>query len=120
MNWETYKDLSVELREEYDWKFKDKGIFNAGSFLNNVIIFFAMIIIMLFMFQFLVTNPDMISYQDELIDLMKGIAGIVKISFIYIAVYIVFLLFKIIYFGISRQVWIRKNKIKNKGPWWKI
>jgi len=119
MNWNTYKTLTSELKEEYDWKFKNKGKFESRGILVNATSLMFIIISMLFTFYIIVKDPELISYQGEVIDLLTGVAKVIDIALIIIVVHAIIMFITIIYYNVLQYKWMKTNNIKRKWKWWK-
>lgn len=121
MNYKTYKNLSPELKEEFNFRFKDKpvfpitGLFGASSML---ILTLTMFIMMSFIIATADTKyVDLVSLKDQLPNFSTIIFLTVKILSWIIIIYVGEYLIRLLIYLIQYYKWTKSNKIKFYY-WW--
>jgi hypothetical protein len=109
MNYQTYKTLTPEQKEEYNYRFKDK-FYNPEirSLMTIGIIFMQMFA--LFTFIIFMAQKEYLKIDTTNILLaLSQFTGVIFITLIaYVAIWIINLIGNMIQYGL----WIKKNKIK--------
>ena len=112
MNWETYKTLTPELKEEYNFRFDSKlyqFIYDFRTMVNNV----GGLLLVLMICMFLVhINEDFSSLKPVIMLLSKILVPLTAIFLIAIAITLIISFF-------TELNWMKKNKIKRVGFGWK-
>lgn len=112
LNWRTYLTLNNTQKEEYVFRFKHKEDFYINNLLMNIILFFMVIIISLFIIYLSVTSPELAQYKNNIFDLMKGMERIIFIIDVLILGYIIeFVVRSIVKFK-AYYTWKKENNIK--------
>lgn len=113
MNWESFKQLSKEEREEYNYKFGDGPESNSWYMLIGVIgtglVFFHMF---LFYVVTISTNETLLQYRDIM---GQVVAGDLKVILVIMWLVIIGLLYNAVMnviYVIRRNRWLKNHNIK--------
>lgn len=117
MNWETYKTLTVEQKEEYNYRFKEDLPFDTKNILSVVTVFFMSITMMLFVVYLCIKEPALAKYKDNIEVYMQTVGvQVYVVTFIILSSIIVYLINVVIRYYKYRK-WIKENKI-TLIYWW--
>ena len=118
LNWETYKTLNSEQKEEYNFRFKDREIMDVKGLANNVLIFIMSIIILTFIIYLSITSPSLQQYKIQINTLLNScLISTLIITMIIMGYCIEYVVRSIIQF-IQFYKWKKQNNIK-QIYWWK-
>jgi hypothetical protein len=118
MKYEIYKTLSKQLKEEYDYKFKNKPCF----LINNYLYFFYIFVLLNCMYMLtagiiILGNPE--SIEKITIDINSSIQHLINIQFKYFQIigiiffiFFIFDIFRFIKFYYQYNKWKKQNNIK--------
>jgi hypothetical protein len=110
MNWETYKTLTPELKEEYNFKFQDKlpsFIFDIRKMMSEVSVLLMLLCVSMFLIKY--------HKQEALIPIIDLIG---KIMIPIIVIYLIVISGGVIFRFVTEILWLKKNKIKRVGSKW--
>lgn len=116
-NYETYKTFTVEQKEEYNFRFKEKTKFEVFGVINTVTIFILSIAIFIFVLYLSIKEPALIKYQSQLISTFEVISAIVKVLCWLIIINLLYDLIVIMFEHYQEQKWFKTNNIK-RIYWW--
>ena len=118
MNWETFKKLSQEEREEFKYKFDDKPDSGFGYILVSIVgvglIYFH---ILLFYVISISTNETLLQYKDIIGNL---VAQDIKVLLVFMWIMIIGMLYSAVMsfiYSIRRTRWLKKHNVKIH--WWR-
>ena len=111
MKYKTYKTLTKEQKEEYDFRFKDKDnapLFNVKGLLGNIIVIYC-VVLLLFMSMLFLHDKSILEHE-EMIMLIDSIGTLLNYTFIFISTIcfievIDFIIHKVLYYK-----WIKNPK----------
>jgi succinate dehydrogenase/fumarate reductase cytochrome b subunit len=118
MNWETFKKLSKEEREEYQYKFNDKPDSGFGYLLVSIV-GVGLVYFHLFLFYVISisTNETLLQYKDVIGSVIRED---LKILVVFMWIMVLALLYNAInniIYQTKRRRWIKKHNIKLH--WWR-
>ncbi len=119
MNWKTYKTLTPEEKEEYNYRFKDKTTqFNliGPTRLGSVFIGLGLITAMLFYVTY--TSPALEDNKESILVFFESINNVLKLSTSIIIFSLVINVIFLIIHHVSYYIWKKKNKI-DYIPFWR-
>jgi hypothetical protein len=114
LNYQTYKTLTPELKEEYNYRFKDKFYRPEIRSLMWMTIFLTTIFSLFIMIVYLAQKEYLEVDTQSILSTIAALNGVVLIVLIsYVLIWIAELASNMINYGL----WIRKNNIKFKRIW---
>jgi len=116
MKYETYKNLTTEQKEEYDYRFKENDnehLFNVKGLFVYIILFF-MTYMMCIASMTILHNDNQLDVDTYFL-LLDGIYNIIYVTYIFASIIcfmevVIFIIYKVQYIK-----WIKKNNIILKG-----
>jgi len=120
MNWDTYKQLPFELREEYKYRFGDKPQPSCQGLFSMVLVLTSVLSMMVLSSYLIFTSDAFIDLRDMYGSIMKGMFNIAKVGVSIILVYTLSDVVRIMYYYIRRYRWKKKHNIKRVKEtfWW--
>ena len=120
MNWDTYKQLSFELRDEYKYRFGDEPQLSCRGMTTMLISLVSVISMLVFLSYLILTSEAFVDLKDMYAGIVKGTINIVKVGLSIILVYLLVDVIKFPYFYIRRWRWLKKHNIKRQKEtfWW--
>lgn len=113
MDWEVYKTLTKEQKEEYSFRFKNKKTFDLNSTFFWAM-FFAMTVTMnMFVFYLVMSDSQFDYLREQIIDLFSVTMNIIRIGLIVLLIDIIIKVFYIITNEYKKYKWIKKNNISH-------
>lgn len=113
MNWESYKKLSKEEREEYNYKFGDGPESNSWYMLIGLIgtglIFFHMF---LFYVVAISTNETLLQYKDIMGQVVVGDLKVIMVLMWFIILGLFYNAIMNIIYSVRRKRWLKEHNIK--------
>lgn len=117
MNWETYKNLTIKQKEEYNFKFKDEIKFSSSGLIISLTNLFLVSVIFIFMIFIIVKDEQFSQYKDSLQIYVNSIGSIFYACGILVVGFAFEYLIKVINRWYSYTKWKRENNIK-VIYWW--
>ena len=112
MKYEEYKQLSPNLKEEYNFKYKQKpGLMLQGLY-NTITIFALTFIILALLYSMALKDDKMASVLPALEIIFTNLAKAMRILLFSFIIYAVFILFDFIIFYVGEYLWVRKHRVK--------
>lgn len=119
MRWETYKAMTKEQKEEYDYKFRRQPVkLKIDGLATSISAFLAFGVIIILIFFIIVTDERFSEYKIEVQEMLQSSALIIGTTGYIILGFLIFALIQLIVKASMEYWWIRKNKIKIHY-WWK-
>lgn len=112
MNYKTYQNLTQELKEEYNWRFKEPIYFNVFYLSLTIMSIFIMIILLIFMIYLISTVPTLKHLTNETDNFILVTQQLFKVLDILIIGFIIEYLVRVITRFIVYHKWIKNNNIK--------
>lgn len=115
MNWETYRQLSPRLKDEYNFRFKDTP--GLPNILYPTIVMFFLIILFMFTAYISVQQPELHIEKANITNLINACINIAFVTSWWIVVILVEYLIKIVYYMYAYRKWKKENNII-EIYWW--
>lgn len=113
MKWEVYSKLTKKQKDEYDFRFKDKNItFNSTYIFLLMIIFVSIICVNMAFFYLIITDNRFAEFRPTIQKVLIGTTELTKVGLIVIVIEAIWNLGCLIYFGVNKYNWLKKNNIK--------
>lgn len=77
MNWETYKSLTTKQKDEFNFRFKENIPVPFPYMFSSTIILILLIVTLNFSVYLIVTHPDLMIYNIEVVSIYSNTAYIV-------------------------------------------
>lgn len=113
MNWEKYKQLSPEEREEYQYKFGQETT-PSFSYITYACVGTSLVLIHIFLLYICTTttNPDLLKYKDMIATLVVNDSKLILVAMIMASATIVYNGVQQFIYTIRRSRWLKKHNIK--------
>jgi hypothetical protein len=118
MNWETYKLLTKEQKEEYNFRFNKDITFNIKGMTMTVMFLFTLFMMFLFISFIIVTSPQMEKFKDMVFQYISLAGQIFFVIGCMMLFYALEFLVQIAWRQYQYSKWKKKNNIK-VVTWWK-
>jgi len=118
MNWPTYKGMSKEQREEYDYRFGYHPNISWKFICLSLIAIAYMMTNTIFLVYLIFTNDTFIELQEPIMITVENLSTIFNSVFTIIGAVFIADVFGIVYYIIGRRRWLKKNninKVKDKN-----
>jgi len=112
INWETYKSMTAEQKEEYNFKFKDEPIFSVKSYMSTFITLYSIMMVQLGLIYIIKKDEIFINLYSSIDLLMINLILFSKILFIFLGGLICIDIFSFIFKLTKEHYWFKKNNIK--------
>ena len=122
MNWETYSTMTVEQKEEYNFKFKDKEFVVDGKEMVSTASIFMMIVMQFLMVIYLAMTQEAFEHlRDQITILLVAATRVISVIGIIILVTVISYVAQMIYNFYKERKWIKSNNIKviKTTPFWR-
>jgi len=116
MNYKTYKLLTVEQKEEYNFRFKDD--IEYPNFSLPIITLSLVVTILIFTSYITITNPGMVKYRDNIQELLIMGKNIYLVSGIWVIMSLGHYVTRLIIKEHGYKKWKKENNIKDSIKWW--
>lgn len=118
MNWNTYKTLTVQQKEEYNFRFKNKEYFDLKGILTLFLLFITTTMLLLMILFIIVTNELFDSFKDKIDIIVDGTAQTANLMFWVLIISLSLNILNIIVLLFLEYKWRKKEGIKYI-PFWK-
>jgi hypothetical protein len=120
MNWETFKTLNKEQREEYKFKFMDMPRPSSLQIVVLTIILMLSIIVSIFVSYIVLTSTDekLIVLQDEIKNLIHTSLNVTQAVAVLIVLYVLYDAGNLLSYVVREYWWRKKNKVKYRYDSW--
>ena len=113
MNWDTYKGLTKQQKEEYDYKYKNKSFIPNISKLTGPTITIMLLGILLLMQAYIIqTDERFVEYKPQLQTILESTMALLNVALAAILVIVVFELFLSSIQYYKKYKWFKNNNIK--------
>lgn len=112
MNWETYKTLTPEQKEEYDFRNKHKGpIFDSGMY--TTISLLMLIVINLFLSAYIIQKEFVAVPKLNMDNIMNSVIELLGVIPLLIIIFLIGYIIEMIWRTYKEFKWRKKNNIKS-------
>lgn len=118
MNWETYKLLTPEQKEEFKFRFDKDITVNIKGLATVISLMLAMVTLLLFIVYLCVIDPKFAAYKDSIVELIVRCRELIFVSGIIILGYLIEYTFELVVHMYQYRKWIKRNNIR-VIYWWK-
>lgn len=122
MNWETYKGMTKEQKEEYNFKFKDKKFtINGKGMILSISIFLSTVTQFMMVIYLAIADERFVHLKETVVSLLVGASNIIRITLFFMLFVAIGWIIELFYKLYMEWKWMKDNKIKKiKGvPFWK-
>jgi len=120
MNWDTYKQLPFELREEYKHRFGDVPQPSCNNIFTMTIVLISMLTVLVFSSYLIFTTETFVELRDMYGGIMKGAYNIAKVGVSVVLIYLLSDIVRFVWYYGRRYRWLKKHNIKRQKEtfWW--
>lgn len=109
MKFEKYNQLTVEQKEEYNYRFPKKTYFDINNVFAWMFVFVLIFIVMMYTYYLIVSDDAFSQLKDEHAKMLKGITGMVYIVSTTVSMYVLGGAGEIIYRVIKEKNWLKER-----------
>jgi hypothetical protein len=118
MNWETYKTLTPEQKEEYRFRFRDnKPIIDASRVISWTVVLVMTSYYLLFLSYIFMIGEHFEPYRDQVEDMLFAGFKIYQSVGIFIMIVLFYQSMRLLIFVFLERRWCKRNNIKNVWGW---
>ena len=125
LNWETYKQIPVKLREEFNYKYGKAPTLSIGMIINGTIFIFLMATIFMAMVALTIESEKFNELEDSIVEMVDAAGKILQFMPIFFLVIIIADGINYYVWFYRRRKWMKKHNIEMVYPlidkirkWW--